>query len=201
MTGALASFIDAVDGYVHDGGDGDGDRDRDATKERLVRVVAASLRSLFAHRGWLDDRVSRPVSGKPYSQYLLHVAPDSSWSLVSFVWPAGSSTPIHDHGCWGVVGVYQGEETETAFRVAGDREPEGSTVDLERGATTRMRPGDVTTILPPDDVHRVSNDGSGTAISIHVYGADIGTFRRHSFHPDTGKVSAFVSGYDRPASL
>ena len=34
--------------------------------------------------------------------------------------------------------------------------------------------GSVTGIAPPGDIHRVSNSGTSTAISLHVYGADIG---------------------------
>jgi len=35
----------------------------------------------------------------------------------------------------------------------------------------------VPNLLPPEeDIHRVTNAGTGKAISIHVYGADIGKF-------------------------
>ncbi|MGN6174847.1 MAG: cysteine dioxygenase, partial [Streptosporangiaceae bacterium] len=33
--------------------------------------------------------------------------------------------------------------------------------------------GDVTGLAPPGDIHRVRNDGTQTAISLHVYGTDI----------------------------
>ena len=165
----------------------------------MVQRITPGLEGLVAARGWLGASKSRPVSGKPYSQYLLHLSADGPWSVVSFVWPAGSSTPVHDHGCWGVVGVYQGEETETAFlQLAGDREL--GSLSLERAGTRIMRAGDVAGIVPPDDIHQVSNRGEETAISIHVYGADIGAQRRHAFDPASGEVKSFVSGYDRPAS-
>lgn len=31
----------------------------------------------------------------------------------------------------------------------------------------------VCALCPPGDIHRVGNEGPGTAVSIHVYGADI----------------------------
>ena len=34
--------------------------------------------------------------------------------------------------------------------------------------------GDVSGFAPPGDIHRVHNVGDTTAISIHVYGTDIG---------------------------
>jgi predicted metal-dependent enzyme (double-stranded beta helix superfamily) len=33
------------------------------------------------------------------------------------------------------------------------------------------------------------------AVSIHVYGADIGAVRRHVFDPQSGRQRDFVSGY------
>jgi predicted metal-dependent enzyme (double-stranded beta helix superfamily) len=41
----------------------------------------------------------------------------------------------------------------------------------------------------------VSNAGDQTAVSIHVYGANIGAVRRHTFDSATGKPKEFVSGY------
>jgi predicted metal-dependent enzyme (double-stranded beta helix superfamily) len=32
----------------------------------------------------------------------------------------------------------------------------------------------VTGLAPPGDIHRVRNDGPQTAISLHIYGTDIG---------------------------
>jgi 3-mercaptopropionate dioxygenase len=33
--------------------------------------------------------------------------------------------------------------------------------------------GDVSAFVPPGDIHRVRNSGSGVAVSIHVYGTDV----------------------------
>jgi predicted metal-dependent enzyme (double-stranded beta helix superfamily) len=33
--------------------------------------------------------------------------------------------------------------------------------------------GDVSYFAPPGDIHRVRNIGTGVAVSLHVYGADI----------------------------
>ena len=58
------------------------------------------------------------------------------------------------------------------------------------------RHGDVDRVSPRiGDVHVVSNAGSQTAVSIHVYGANIGAVRRHTFDPATGKAREFISGY------
>jgi predicted metal-dependent enzyme (double-stranded beta helix superfamily) len=45
------------------------------------------------------------------------------------------------------------------------------------------------------DIHGVSNDGREVAVSIHVYGANIGAVRRHTYDPASGAPRDFVSGY------
>lgn len=105
-----------------------------------------------------------------YTQHILHVEEDGSFSVVSLVWLPGQRTPIHDHVSWCVVGVHVGEETEIRYEVGAE------------GDTRFLVPVDVTTnqcrsicgIAPPGDVHEVRNSGASKAISIHVYGADIG---------------------------
>jgi predicted metal-dependent enzyme (double-stranded beta helix superfamily) len=59
-----------------------------------------------------------------------------------------------------------------------------------------VRPGEVDRVSPRiGDVHVVSNAGAQTAVSIHVYGANIGAVRRHTFDPASGAPAEFISGY------
>jgi predicted metal-dependent enzyme (double-stranded beta helix superfamily) len=59
-----------------------------------------------------------------------------------------------------------------------------------------VKAGEVDRVSPRiGDIHVVSNAGSETAVSIHVYGANIGAVRRHVFDPRTGEPREFVSGY------
>jgi predicted metal-dependent enzyme (double-stranded beta helix superfamily) len=110
-------------------------------------------------------------SPEGYRQHVLHVEPDGSFSIVALVWLPGQSTPVHDHVSWCTVGVYRGEETEFRYRLAGDG------ADRRLVVTERLTNelGSVSGIAPPGDIHQVVNTGSGVAISLHVYGADIGT--------------------------
>lgn len=63
------------------------------------------------------------------------------------------------------------------------------------GGTT-LDPGDVTAVSPRiGDLHRVANTGAEDAVSIHVYGDDIGRIERHTFDLLTGEARPFVSGY------
>jgi predicted metal-dependent enzyme (double-stranded beta helix superfamily) len=159
---------------------------RTRTLRRLTRsldaLVAADTdtRAIAARAGMLlrpaldDDALLEACHCEPatdrYRQHLVHVHPEGRYSVVALVWKPGQATPIHDHRCWCVVGVWRGVERETTYDLHDDS---GDPYLHLRDVTTTER-GDVSVLVPPDeDVHRVENGGSEIAISIHLYGADI----------------------------
>ncbi len=62
------------------------------------------MAELIRDDAWLPDAFAQPHPDR-YCQYLLHCDPLERFSVVSFVWGPGQSTPIHDHMVWGIVGV------------------------------------------------------------------------------------------------
>jgi predicted metal-dependent enzyme (double-stranded beta helix superfamily) len=130
--------------------------------------VGASLRPALADPLLLETRHCEPGDDR-YRQHLVHVHPAGRYSIVALVWKPGQATPVHDHRCWCVVGVWRGLEAETTYELFGQDDPYVVPV----GSTVSM-PGDVSVLVPPDeDVHRVENCGETLAISVHVYGDDI----------------------------
>ena len=148
------------------------------------------LAKLSADDAWLPGECARP-DPQFYRQYLLHCDPLERFSVVSFVWGPGQSTPLHDHTVWGLVGMMRGEERCRRYERAAD----GSVRAL--GEETLLKPGEVEAVSPTvGDIHTVANGLSDKpSISIHVYGANIGAVRRHVFDSATGAVRDFVSGY------
>lgn len=148
------------------------------------------LYDLITHDDWLPEAFAAP-SREGYRQYLLYCDPLERFSAVSFVWLPGQKTPIHDHTVWGLVGVMRGVESceEYANPVAGQA--------MRRIGTHRARPGEIDRVSPRiGDIHVVSNaTQGGAAVSIHVYGANIGAVRRHVFDAASGAPREFVSGY------
>jgi predicted metal-dependent enzyme (double-stranded beta helix superfamily) len=60
-----------------------------------------------------------------------------------------------------------------------------------------MTPGEVDAVSPRiGDWHRVTNAADAVSISIHVYGGNVGSLRRHRYDEESGRVVEFVSGYD-----
>jgi len=156
----------------------------------LLDQGAKLLRELVTHDDWLPEEFARR-SQDSYRQYLLHGDPMERFSVVSFVWQPGQKTPVHDHTVWGLVGVMRGEEMCEEFPAAVPGK------SMRASGSHRVRPGDIDRVSPRvGDVHVVSNATSDrTAVSIHVYGANIGAVRRHTFDPATGAPREFVSGY------
>ncbi len=148
------------------------------------------LEALVAQDDWLPPALAEPGPER-YRQYLLHRDPRARFSIVSFVWGPGQETPIHDHTVWGLVGVLRGAELSQRFEILQDRPP------VPLGAPDRLAAGSVEAVSPTvGDVHQVSNAyADRVSISIHLYGADIGTVRRSSYPPEGGR-RPFVSGYD-----
>ena len=151
---------------------------------RMLDEGEKLLRGLIAQDDWLPEEVARP-SAESYRQYLLHCDPMERFCVVSFVWMPGQRTPVHDHTVWGLVGVMRGEETCEEY--SHGIKPTGRH-PVRRGQVDRVSPR-------IGDIHVVANEGSEVAVSIHVYGANIGAVRRHTYDPASGARRDFVSGY------
>ena len=147
------------------------------------------LQNLLQQDDWLHPELAQAHPAH-YQQYLIYADPQDRFSVVSFVWGPGQSTPIHDHTVWGLIGMLRGSESCQPYSRMSDGRwvPAGFQID--------MLPGDVEAVSPRiGDVHKVWNALPGqVSISIHVYGGNIGKIERHSYKTD-GTRSNFVSGY------
>jgi predicted metal-dependent enzyme (double-stranded beta helix superfamily) len=155
------------------------------TLNDLVKSVKSVLAMESEPEQWAPSvaRILRPFLGDPrlltleqrqpdperYRQHVLYVEETGAFSIVALVWLPGQSTAVHDHVSWCVIGVHQGREHEVSYRLIRDGHDEYL---LPIGEHTH-RAGSVAALEPPGDIHTVFNPGPGTAISIHVYGADV----------------------------
>lgn len=155
----------------------------------LLARARPLLARLIADGRWLPAEYAEPdPSG--YRQYLLHCDPLERFSVVSFVWGPGQLTPVHDHTVWGLIGLLRGAEICREYMA----DATGRIVPT--GVEHRLEPGAIDAVSPSiGDWHVVSNALlDRPSVSIHVYGANIGTVRRHRLD-DAGEVHKFISGY------
>lgn len=149
------------------------------TAEDEAAMLSASvplLTALVSDDKWLPDEYSQPSNGA-YSSYLLHCDSASRFSVVAFAWAPGQSTPIHDHGTWGVVGVLRGSELVKNYIFDKQGQP------VEHGSERTIEAGHVDQPFGIwNDVHQVRNPSLTTAaLSIHVYGANLAEVERHAY--------------------
>jgi predicted metal-dependent enzyme (double-stranded beta helix superfamily) len=151
---------------------------RAATPIDTGHDVAAALATVLGDPDLLADG-DKQASRDCYRQHVLYVDPDSAFSIVALVWLPGQFTAIHDHISWCVVGVHEGDEEETLYRLSADETylmPAGHSVNGQ---------GTTSFFAPPGDIHAVRNSSARKVISIHVYGADIallGSSVRRRYH-------------------
>jgi 3-mercaptopropionate dioxygenase len=131
--------------------------------------VGMLLQPALADPFLLEARHCEPWEDR-YRPHLVHVHPAGRYSIVALVWKPGQATPVHDHRCWCVVGVWRGVERETTYDL---HDENGEPFLVQRGSALASA-GQVSVLVPPEeDIHRVENAGDGIAISLHVYGDDI----------------------------
>ena len=156
---ALAADVqDAVDRYTDE-------------RERVAAIKPPLARWMERQEGLRQqDRLA--CDGRACG-HLLHAAADGAFFIISVVFPAGTSSGVHYHGAWGVIGVLAGVDEETQYvRPEGPATPSaGEACALQQTAKRRYPPGSISHLLPPHEgFHRVRAVGEETGVSLHILG-------------------------------
>ena len=164
-----------------------------------VEALRPAFARLLAADGWLPDQFAQPDTasgmGGGIGQYALYRDETGSLCLFSLVVPPGSSTPVHDHLAWGLVGVYRGTQLDTTYARLDDGSDEKKAT-LQVASQQTVGTGQFYTLLPPEgDIHYVKTVSETPSASIHLLANDTACVWRHKFDPDAGTVAAFRSGY------
>ncbi len=141
---------------------------------RTDRARADRIRPAMAALLAADDPIpqwaTEPFDGGAVGN-LLHADPDGRFHVLAVVFPEGTSSGVHHHGCWGVIGYLQGGDEETRYREDDGAAPDavGAAGPVEASRHV-WHQGDVTYLLPDEGEgwHRVRNPGPGTGVSVHV---------------------------------
>jgi predicted metal-dependent enzyme (double-stranded beta helix superfamily) len=164
-----------------------------------VDALRPAFSRLLAADGWLPDEFARPDTasgmGGGIGQYALYRDEASTLCLFSLVVPPGSSTPVHDHLAWGLVGVYRGTQLDTTYaRLDDGIDQTRATLRVSNEQTVQA--GQFYTLLPPEgDIHYVKTVSDTPSVSIHLLANDTACVWRHKYDPEAGTVTPFRSGY------
>jgi predicted metal-dependent enzyme (double-stranded beta helix superfamily) len=167
----------------------------------IIDGVRPFLQRLLTNEELIPAGYKNPLPNK-YAQYLLYKPDSEAFSVIAFIWGPGQVAPVHDHLVWGLVGLYQGAIVEKRYR----REDHGESADprysIREVSEVTARKGDISFVYPPDyDIHGVSNPFDEIAITVHVYGTDIGKQPRHIHDVATGNYRDVVTRHDNETAI
>jgi predicted metal-dependent enzyme (double-stranded beta helix superfamily) len=153
--------------------------------ERVREILEAALAT---PGDWIDPAYQRLGDGD-YALYPVYRAPDGRCAVLVVVLQPGTPLPVHNHGSWAVIGVYQGREHETWFRRVDDGTVKGrARLEVER---TFVNERGTASVVPDGRIHTVEALDGRQAVSIHVYGTDIVTQERIEFDVAAGTERVF----------
>jgi predicted metal-dependent enzyme (double-stranded beta helix superfamily) len=168
-------------------------RDYPDDRER-VEAIKPSLAHWMEQQEGLSPQDRLPCEGNRACGHLLHTSDDGSFFIISVVFPPGTSSGVHYHGAWGVIGVLDGEDEETKYvRTSGpDDVDAGQPCELEKTGVYHFPPGSITHLLPPDEgFHRVRAAAYVNGVSIHILGGTAETHPHFACDPSTRTLVDF----------
>lgn len=177
--GPLDDLIATTDAALTAGGG------EQAVCDRIAPVMAR----LLAHRDPLPARAYQSLDGRAVGN-LVHADPAGRFHVLAVVFPEGTSSGVHHHGCWGLIGYLRGGDEETRYRAAFD---DGAAAELEEVSRHVWHQGDITALLPErgEGWHRVRNPGPGDGVSVHVLCMTPGDHPHRFWDRSTHAVSPF----------
>jgi predicted metal-dependent enzyme (double-stranded beta helix superfamily) len=148
---------------------------------------AASDSDLTAMANAVQNAIREKPSAQNLSSQMLHSEP--GFTVLHVVVNPGFISPPHDHRTWAVIGVYDGQEDNSFYRlIDGSRR-------IDQVASRSLKRGEVVT-LDSDAIHRIANPLSSKLIALHVYGRNIFDIQRSSWDPVTGDERPFTLALD-----
>lgn len=150
----------------------------DGVDARCERITPF-LRRWMEGGDTLPEQYTQPCDGRACG-HLLYTDPQGEFFVISVVFPSGTSSGVHYHGAWGVIGILQGTDEETKYArdesTAGEIGA-GQSCELQQTDKIYSPPGTITYLRPPEEgFHRVKAAGDDAGVSLHILG---GTPKTH----------------------
>ncbi|MEM9508650.1 MAG: cupin [Cyanobacteria bacterium P01_E01_bin.35] len=135
------------------------DRDR-------LQAIMPLVRNLLTSSYWLQMEYDQPSPKTGWSVKTLYREPDYPLTVQMVAWKPGTSSPIHNHGTWGIVALIDGTEKNRFWK----RSPTAEFPDkLELVGEQILQPGEIIGFTP-GAIHSVESIGDEPTISFNLYG-------------------------------
>jgi len=107
------------------------------------------------------------------NEVTLYRSPDRSFSIQAYFWEPQTTSAVHDHGSWGIVGAMIYPVRERKYRRLDDSQDEGR-AELEETSRWRINPGETTFVLPLNEgIHLMEAPEEHGSVTLSVYGRSI----------------------------
>jgi len=130
-------------------------------------------------RGYLEKLLLDPefLNAQEPSIYpnevTLYRSPDRAFSILAYFWEPRTTSSIHDHGSWGIVGALIYPVRERKYRRLDDGRTEGQ-AELEEASRAWIKPGETTFVLPLNEgIHLMEAPEEHGSVTVSVYGRSV----------------------------
>jgi predicted metal-dependent enzyme (double-stranded beta helix superfamily) len=151
---------------------------REARKSGVEGAVEEAMGRALAERPLADD---------PNRFQVLH--DEAGLTVLHVVVGGGFVSPPHDHRTWAVIGVYNGQEDNSFYKLVGD------TRVIEAAGGRSVGEGEILS-LSTDAIHRIANPRRDPLIALHVYGRNVTKIARSAWDPVTMRERPYEAKTD-----
>jgi predicted metal-dependent enzyme (double-stranded beta helix superfamily) len=153
--------------------------------QRLQQITPLVQR-LLASSSWLQVMPIAPNPETGWEVVTLYDEPMFPLTVQMVAWAPGTLSPIHNHGCWGLVALISGQEENQFWQRSGTADfPDR----IESVGQQVFQPGEIITFLP-EAIHQVQALGNQPTISFNLYG-ETNYEQRFEFDPVNHQASLF----------
>jgi predicted metal-dependent enzyme (double-stranded beta helix superfamily) len=149
-----------------------------------LEAIRPLVRQLLTSSDWLQIPALEPNPETGWEVLTLYDEPFFSLTVQLVAWKPGMTSPIHNHGCWGLVALLSGAEKNTFWQRSGSRDNR-----LSLKEELLLTPGDILCLMP-DAIHHVEAMGDEPTISFNLYG-ETNYNQRFEFDPVQGTATNF----------
>jgi predicted metal-dependent enzyme (double-stranded beta helix superfamily) len=148
--------------------------DRDHDNQALRDGLLKATQGLIARPDLLKLGTKRQANHIDNSKYLYF---DGQVSMTLDQFPKGKLIPPHDHGIWEALVVCRGRLRHTVYERADDGTIEGY-ADLRVVEDCELKPGEVTMVVPPAEIHSFQAQADETYV-ITIVGGEYSPLRHY----------------------
>jgi predicted metal-dependent enzyme (double-stranded beta helix superfamily) len=139
-----------------------------------LQKICPLVRRLLHSSEWILSNFSLPDPETGWSVQLHYDEPDFPITVQTVAWSPQSISPIHNHGCWGIVAMLDGQEQNTFWKRSPTPEFPDSPKErlrqrIEPTGSQLLTPGDILCLMP-EAIHQIEAIGDEPTISFNVYG-------------------------------